>query len=183
MPSIVPEGVIKHYRDTKSLVSITRDSMSSESIQGFVVDYDASYILFAYIYDFHADGFLILRREDLSSMNCRATDAFQHSLLVADQVIKTIDFSARLHPKGILAHLTDIPVDRVVILEDESEDDNDIFLIGLIDSIIDKTIKIKCFSGAGRWDDDISEIDIDEVTSVTYSSNYTNSYERYFRRE
>ena len=40
MPSIVPEGVIKHYRDTKSLVSVTRDSIDSASIQGFILDYN-----------------------------------------------------------------------------------------------------------------------------------------------
>ena len=181
MPSIIPEGVIKHYRDTKSLVSITRDSIDSASIQGFILDYDKNYILFAYIYDFHASGYLILRREDLTSMNCRATDAFQHSLLIDDGVLDLIDFSAQLDDQGILSHLEELSPERIVILEDESEDE--VFLIGLIDSIESSTIKLKNFSGAARWDDDLSEIDIEDITSISYATDYTKAYERYFKRQ
>ena len=181
MPSIVPEGVIKHYRDTKSLVSITRDSIDNASIQGFILDYNKGYILFAYIYDFHAGGYLILRREDLTSMNCRATDAFQHSLLSDDGVLDLIDFSAQLDDRGVLSHLEEFIPERIIILEDERE--GEVFLIGLIESIEESTITLKNFSGAGRWDDDLSEIDIEDVTSISYSTDYTKAYERYFNRQ
>lgn len=180
MPSIVPEGVIKHYRDTKSLVSITRDSIDSASIQGFILDYNKDYILLAYIYDFHAGSYLILRREDLTTMNCRTTDTFQHSLLSDDGVLELIDFSTQLDDRGVLSHLKELPPKRIIILEDERE--VKVFLIGLIDSIEGTTIKLKYFSGAARWDDELSEIDIEDVTSISYSTNYTKAYERYFNR-
>jgi len=32
-------------------------------------------------------------------------------------------------------------------------------------------------------EDELSEIDVDEVTSISYSTNYTRTYERYFNRE
>ena len=114
-------------------------------------------------------------------MNSRATDAFQHSLLNDDNLLRDINFSAKLNELGVLAHLKELPTDRIVILEDEREDE--IFLIGLIDSIQQSTIKLKFFSGAGRWDDDLAEIDIEDVTSISYSTNYTEAYERYFDRE
>lgn len=181
MESIVPVSIIKHYRDSKSLVSLTRDDIDGASIQGFILDYNEAYILLAYVHDFYVDGYLILRRQDLTSLNCRATDAFQHSLLVDEGLLKQVDFSHRFSDQGILDHLRKLPKKRIIILEDETEDD--LFLIGTLDSIDDSLIKLRFFSGAAKWDEDLAQIEIDDVTSISYSTNYTKFYERYYDRK
>ena len=179
--SCVPESVIKHYKESRSLVSLTREKIDSAKIQGFVIDYDADWIALQYIHDFYLDGYLLLRRQDLTSMNCRATDAFQRHLLEVDGVIDKIDFDFEIPVGGIAELLKALPSDRVVILEDETEDD--LFLIGTLIGIEDDFISLRFFSGAGRWDDEPAEIAVEDVTSASYATNYTLAYERHFARE
>ena len=176
----VPETVIKHYHQSRSLVSLTRDKIDSSSIQGFIVDYDEVWIALQYIHDFYLDGFLFLRREDLTSMTCRATDAFQRGLLEADGVLEKVDFSFRLPTGGLAELLREIPSQRIVILEDETE--GDLFLIGTFLGIEDNFVSLRFFSGAGRWDDEPAQIALEDVTSASFSTNYTLAYERSFSR-
>jgi hypothetical protein len=179
--SCVPEAVIKHYMESRSLVSLTRDKINSATIQGFIVDYDAEWIMLQYIYDFYLDGYLLLRRSDLTSLNCPASDAFQRHLLAIDGVLEHVDFDYRLPSGGLAALLRELPSNKVVNLEDETEYSQ--FLIGTFLGIEDDIVSMRIFSGAGRWDDDPAEICLDDITSVSFSTNYTLAYERYFARE
>lgn len=176
----VPEAVIKHYKESRSLISVIRDEISSSTIQGFIVDYNADWIVLQYIYDFHLDGYLLLRRADLTSVNCPATDAFQLSLLEADGILKKVDFDFSIPAGGLLALLEGLPDDKIVILEDESEEE--VFLIGTYIGCEEGLVSIKFFSGAARWDDEPATIALEDVTSVSISTNYTLAYERYFQR-
>jgi hypothetical protein len=177
----VPESVIKHYQESRSLVSLTRDKIDSATLQGFVVDYDADWIALQNVHDFYLDGYLFVRREDLTSMNCRATDAFQRHLLEADGVLAKVDFDFHLPGGGLAGLLGGLPSETVVILEDETEDD--LFLIGTLLRIEDSFVSLRFFSGAGRWDDEPAEIALEDVTSASFSTNYTLAYERHFARE
>jgi len=177
----VPESVIKHYQESRSLVSLTRDKIDSATIQGFIVDSDADWVVLQYIHDFYLDGYLFLRREDLTSMNCRATDAFQRYLLEADGILEKVDFDFRIPEGGLAGLLNELPFERVVILEDETADD--MFLIGTLLGIEDDFVSLRFFSGAGRWDDEPAKIALEDVTSASFSTNYTITYERHFARE
>jgi hypothetical protein len=176
----VPESVIKHYQESRSLVSLTRDKIDSATIQGFVVDSDADWVALQYIHDFHLDGYLFLRREDLTSMNCRATDAFQRYLLEAEGILEKVDFDFRIPEGGLAGLLDELPFERVVILEDETDD---MFLIGTLLGIEGDLVSLRFFSGAGRWDDEPAKIALEDITSASFSTNYTITYERHFARE
>ena len=177
----VPESVIKHYQESRSLVSLTRDKIDSATLQGFVVDYDTDWIALQYVHDFYLDGYLFVRRADLTSMKCRATDAFQRHLLEIDGILEKVDFDFRLPRGGLAGLLCGLPSEKVVILEDETEED--LFLIGTILGIKDDFVSLRFFSGAGRWDDELAEIAIEDVTSASFSTNYTLAYERHFARD
>lgn len=179
--SSVPEAVIKHYKDTRSLVSLTREKIDSNTVQGFIVDYNDQWLVLQYIYDFHLDGFLLLRREDLTSLNCRATDAFQHHLLEVDGILRNVDFDFNIPSGGIVPLLNELPSDRIVIIEDETEYEQ--FLIGYFLGVDDDFVSLRTFSGAGRWDDEPSNIATEDITSVSFATNYTLAYERYFEKE
>lgn len=177
----VPESVIKHYQESRSLVSVARGEIDGNTLQGFVVDYDADWIVLQYIHDFYLDGYLLLRRADLTSMNCRATDAFQRHLLEAEGILDNVDFAFCLPVGGLSELLQQFPENRIVILEDEAEDD--IFLIGTFLEVGDECVSLRFFSGDGRWDDEPAEISLKDITSVSFSTNYTLTYERFFTSE
>lgn len=182
--SIVPESVIRHYKESRSLVSVTREDIDSDQMQGFVLDYNSTWILFGKIYDLTYDGLFICRIADLTSMNCRATDAFQRGMMEDEGVLSRIDFSQSFDSLDLEDYINSIPKNKVVIVEDEKDD---IFLIGTNvkfekgEEDLD-LISLDFFSGAGRYDEERSDLYLESISSISLDTVYSLFYERYFSR-
>ena len=177
----VPTSIITSFRDSRSLVSIDREKISKNTIQGFIVDFDDEWILLHYVYDFQVDGWLMLRRYDITALQSKTTDVFQKVLLEEENVYASIDFSRRIPTGGIAQLIANFDKQKVVILEEETEDD-DTFNIGFVIGIEDDFVSLRTFSGAGRFDEDDALVALEELTSLSFDSNYALYYERYFSR-
>lgn len=57
------------------------------------------------------------------------------------------------------------------------------FLIGPVLGIQDGSVALRFFTGAGRWLDEPSEIALEDITSISFATNYTLAYERHFSRK
>ena len=177
----VSEYTIKHHMKSRSLVSLTRDEFEVNNHQGFIIDYDSKWIVLQHIHDFYLNGFVILRRSDLTSISSKETDQFHKSLLKADGILKKVNFQFQLPIGGLADLLANLPEERIVILEDETKED--FFLIGPILGVQNDIVSLRFFSGSGEWDNEPAEIAIDDITSASFSTNYTLAYERHFQRQ
>ncbi len=72
----------------RKLVSIRRDAIDSNSIQGFVLAASDELLLIQYVYDFNLDGLMVLRLSDVTEIKSGATDKFQKQLLIDEQIFK-----------------------------------------------------------------------------------------------
>jgi hypothetical protein len=97
----IPDEILSEFRKAKSLISVEREEIDDQSIQGFVVNFDSHWIALQYIRDFCHDGLIFLRRADLTSIESRATDRFQRSMIEADGLLDLIDFLFRLPSGGL----------------------------------------------------------------------------------
>ncbi|MBK1791703.1 hypothetical protein [Persicirhabdus sediminis] len=176
----IPKSLVKHFSQSRSLVTITRERIDSNDIHGFIVDYDDQWILLKREYDFHIDGWLLLRIADISALKSTPTNEFQKALLEEEGLLDRVDFAAKI-PEGGVRHLLD-NFDRraVIILEDEIQ--NDLFVIGFIDEVTQHNVSVDFITGIGQIDDEKSVLDIESITSITYDSNYSLFYQRYFER-
>ena len=181
---MVPDSIIKHYTKIRSLVTIKREELEVHDLHGFVLDFNQEWIMLLREYDLRLDGLLILKRSDVTSMNCSATNAFQQGLMEDEGVLDVADFSYSFEGRNIKEFLEKTSKDTVVIIEDEKED---IFLVGTgvgmrKDSDGQDFVELDYFSGVGKYDDERSEIYLDTVSMFSIHSNYTEFYERYFKR-
>ncbi|MCW1926231.1 hypothetical protein OKA05_26980 [Luteolibacter arcticus] len=176
----IPEKLIRHYQESRALVSLTREEIDPHTIHGFIVDFDEDWTALQYVYDFHLDGYLFLRRADLTSLKAGATDAFHEQMMEADGILQQVDFDFRLPPEGVGALLAGMPEGRIVILKNEREDD--LFLIGPVLKVAGGTVSLRFFSGAGSWNEEPAEIAMEDITWVSFATNYTLAYERHFAR-
>ncbi len=176
------DDVLSNYISDNALVSIKRQSLAPETLQAFLVSYTRQLLCMRYIRDFLDDGYLILRRSDVSAVECRATDRFQRRLIAdAGQLPDRTKWDAfRLDSiPNLLASLDET---EIVIVECESLD-GDVFTIGRFAGMDDDGfIAIHEFSGAANWDDNLTTLDIDDVTCVQLRSNYILPYQHYFDR-
>jgi hypothetical protein len=184
-PSPVPDSVLRHFKDSRSLISFQREEIESTEVQGFILDFTDSWIMLFRVYDFTPDGLFIFRRSDLSYINNRATDAFQQGLLQDEGVINTIDFDQSFGGSNISSYIESLDESKVVIFEDEKEED---FLIGTgvqthRDDENEVYFSLDFFTGAARYEEERSEIYLQEVSLICINTNYTLYYERYLKRQ
>ena len=56
------------------LVSIKREKIDGNKIQGFIIDESGGLILVSYVYDFNLDGLMVLRKKDITKLETTKTD-------------------------------------------------------------------------------------------------------------
>src|SRR6188768_3573003 len=83
---------LSQHQKKRNLVSIRRDKIGSNSIQGFILASSEKLVALQYVYDFNLDGFLILRAKDITEVKCSPTDKFQKSLLEKEGLLSRVPF-------------------------------------------------------------------------------------------
>lgn len=173
--------LLRTHIANRDLVNIRREGIDSNSIQGVLLDCSDSLVLIQYIYDFRLDGYMLLRRCDLSEVSCRSTDRFQKELLEAEGVFGQIDFSFRVPVHSFEVFLQSRGEDEIIIVEDESADDPE-FLIGPIANMDKDTVEIGHFTGIARLVEPLPRIAMERITCCQMDTNYIRFYQRYFER-
>lgn len=168
---------------SKYLVSIERENIDRNKIQGFLLGESDEYILIRYVYDFNLDGLMVLRKKDISRVETSKTDEFQTQLLKDEGIYEQIDFNSKYDVTSLKSLIVSVVAEKYkhFIVEAEDRDEPD-FTIGTIEKIGNKSIVMKHFTGIGRWIDEPVEINYSDITSLQVGSNYLNVYERHFRR-
>ena len=148
-------------------------------IQAFVLDYSQDLLLLQYVYDFHIDGRLLIRRNDITSIRCGATDIFQKGLLDTEGLLESIRFTPTQPIQSYDSFLRSLAQNQIVIVEDETQGE---FLIGTVLEADRDLARIRCFTGAANWKEAPSEIAISQITSCQIETNYIDFYARHFER-
>ena len=178
--TISSKALRKHIK-RRDLVSLRRTTIDDQSIQGFVLDCSKALILIQYVYDFHLDGFMVLRRSDITELKTKATDRFQRQLLLSEGVLDQVEFSFRAPIESFDSFLASRSSEEIVIVEDEvSEPDR--FLIGTVSQIGGGIATIRHFTGVARLVEPPDDIRTNQITSCQTRTNYSRFYERHFER-
>lgn len=170
--------LINHRR----LISIRRESIDNARIQGLLLGFSKELVLINYVADFRLDGFMVLRLKDISEIGSDKTDELQTEILKANNIYSQVDFEKDYVFSGWHSVFTTIAVEyQLITIEDEGE--YPILMMGKIDNVGSESIKIHEFTGAARWQDEISEMYYDDLSSFQAGNHYTNVYQQYFDRQ
>jgi hypothetical protein len=172
---------LREYIERRELVCIRRAFIEESSMQGFLLAFSDRLLLFQYVYDFRLDGYLIVRRSDVTELSCRDTDRFQRELLEAEGVIERIDFEFSAPIQSFDSFLSSRPANEIVIVEDEVSDPQE-FLIGTVSHVANDAVHINHFTGTASRSDPPEQLDTNRITSCRTSTSYIWFYERYFER-
>jgi len=172
---------LTNYIKDRALVAVRRESIDARLIQGFVLQFSDELLLLQYVYDFHLDGRLIVRRRDITAIFCRSTDIFQRQLLIDNGLFSKIDFPVSLDLTSFSRFLNHQAGTPIVIIEREQHDDAS-FWIGRHLGSTSQNIRLRELTGSGRWLGVPTDIPADEVTCCQLSTNYIRFYADYFDR-
>lgn len=174
---------IKQFKKDKMLVSVSRESIDLDTIQGVILGYSKDLLLLNYIYDFNLDGLMVIRRKDITHIDSTKTCAFQKKLLIKEGLFGKIDFKTKYKLDSWLDFVKDASKHHSYFIFEQEDQKEPDFFIGKIKLINKKTIKVKYFTGTAKWEDKLRTIKLEKLTSCQIANNYLNVYERFFKEK
>jgi hypothetical protein len=170
------------YQKRRDLVSVRRNEIDDNAIQGFVLASSEELVVLQYVYDFNLDGLMVLRIDDITEVRCSATDKFQKSLLEQEGLIATVSFGSDFALSNWRSVISQLSKEyALMILECEAGDEKD-FVIGRILTTTTTGAQVRYFSGAANWVRKPVELKFKDITSCQVGTNYLNVYQRHFER-
>ncbi len=164
------------------MVSLRRDNVAGNAIQGLILGASDNLILLQNVYDFNLDGLMVLRSEDITEVVRSKTDEFHQSLLEAEGVLSEARFEYRIDLTNWQTAISDLRSSYpLMILECELIEEPE-FALGEVLEIGRDVVAVRTFDGAAEWSADALELRCEELTSCQVNTNYINFYERYFKR-
>ena len=161
------------------LVRIERAQIDTRTLQAFPLASSDTLLAVLYVYDFHIDGLLFLRRDTITDISVNATAKFQRQLLKDAGCISDGLFCMPHKIDSFASLLAGLSPNEITILEEETLD-NSGFWIGRYAWREDQTHWMHEFTGAGDWKDKMTQIDLDVVTCCQLDTNYIRFYQRHF---
>lgn len=172
---------IREYIQRRTLVSISRAEIDSLSIQGCILACSEALVLLQYVFDFRLDGFMLLRRKDITELKSGKTNRFQQYLLESEGLWDQVDFTFRAPIESYKSFLAALSPNEIVIVEDEVAEPQQ-FLIGTVSRVAGDSVTINHFTGTGRLVEPKETISLARVTSCQTRTNYIKAYQRHFER-
>lgn len=173
----------RRFEQQRSLITIRREGVDGNKIQGFVLGSSDQLVLLQYVYDFNLDGLMVLRTADISEVYRNETDEFQEKLLADEGLLPRVPFEEAVDLSSWSSAIADLSRKHAfLILECELLDDPD-FAVGQVVEIGTADVAIRYFTGTARWLNEPVRLAYDDITACQANTNYVNVYKRYFARQ
>lgn len=162
-------------------IGIERSDIETHKLFGFVLACSSELVLTHVVYDFHHDGYQILRISDISGIRHSASDRTMTKILRAEGILEQGSLKHPINLQSWQSALRSLKsIGKNVIVEGE-EPEVDVFLIGKLIRINKKTLSMLFFDGAGKWDEELSYCPYEHISSVKFDCEYVNVFSRHLR--
>ncbi|MDF7809561.1 hypothetical protein P4E94_19140 [Pontiellaceae bacterium B12219] len=173
---------LESYKTSQTLVTIKREKIDGNKIQGFILAYSDELILIQYVYDFNLDGLMVLRISDITSLESTKTDVFQTQILKDEDLYSKITFSSKYDVQSWHSVLSTLGKEYEYIIIEDEDPEFPIFMLGALKKIGNESVSILEFTGTARWQTELSQMCFENISSFQVGNNYSNIYRRYFER-
>jgi hypothetical protein len=165
-------------------VSKSRDSMlqtferrkiDPHRLYGLVVSESDTLVLIQREDDFEFDGYIVIRRRDISKSFAGESNAYCEQLMRREGLWKTPTKAVRSLPLADWQALLSALSGKTVIIENERKGD---FFIGPIVSCDARSAMVHYFDACGQWRE-IERVPYRTITSVQFGCRYATVHSRY----
>jgi hypothetical protein len=177
-----PVELLARHQRQRDLVSVRRDDIDDNSIQGYVLAVSDRLVALQHVYDFRLEGLMILRTEDLTDVEYAATSQFQNELLVREGLTQAVPFDKRFDLENWPAAIRQLAREFPLLIVECEALHEPAFAIGRVHGVSEEAVDLEYFDGVGQWEKDLVEIEVEDISSCQVDTNYLNVYRRHFER-
>lgn len=164
----------------KKLCAIGREYVDTLCLYGYPTNMSKELCAMHFVYDFTIDGYKIIRKSDITEVYSGEEEAFLSSVTEKENAGFAVK-APELNIESMESLFEDL-MEKGTLVTVECEDfEENILLIGKVVGTDGDVVELKTFDGMGRWDKEISSVDIDDVSCVSIGNSYMNIIEKYLK--
>lgn len=160
-------------------VKIIRSRISEDALYSIPLGLGKDLVLLQGLDEFVLDGYFIIRLKDITSVEISKSQVFTLHILKEEGILNQIKkpaLSSLDHWRDVLEELS--AIGNNIIVKCESLEYSE-FYIGAIIAIDKKSLYLLYFDGAGKWDEEPTEISLRDITSIQIDSRYSTIMSKY----
>lgn len=161
------ENTLKKYIDGENLIFVERKSLEDWAMECIPLQIAGDCLVVRNTEDFKYNGYKVILIYDISDIAVDETILFHEKVYsqIECHDEKTPDFTACKNLEDVFNKLKS---EDIIVSVDAERDEDCIFLTGKVISACDGVLKMRCYDELARWSDDVMQLDIDDINTVTF---------------
>jgi len=176
------------YQRRRQVVKIVRNLPGVVPLPAFVLGFTSELLFVHFLDEFHLNGYCIVRRRDITKIRCGKDERFHQRMLKAEGIVDRVGFEATIDlGSWRLAFASLKRLQKHVSVSGEDSEDpvtegGDMFFIGRIVRINQKSVTLRHFDSEGWWEKRTRTVCYDDITMVDFDDEYITTYSKYLRK-
>ncbi len=176
---------IKKHIENQNFVKVyltDRDDLALTHFAGIIFEQTDKFILMNDMTDFFFDGFIILRKSDVSEIKHTENEKFFKTIIDQEKITDLI-LERREHLNFSLDNFfgmfTQLHESKLAIILECIYGEDERFQIGPVYEVGNKKVKLRYFNANGDFDLKPVSVKYKDITFVRFDSPYTNTFFKY----
>ena len=163
-------------------IYISTEDYEITHFEGFIFEQNKHFVLMNDMRDFDYDGFVVLKKSDISKIRHTKNEKFYLHILKKEKIKKKI-FKLKKKLSFKLSSLHNMMFQlkqlKIPIICEHLYGKKDLFQIGTIQKVSKKKSKMRYFNARGEFDYKLLVINHNTLTTIKIDSPYTNIFYKY----
>lgn len=172
--------IVQYHIDNKMILNIEREDISEGvKITGFPIVLTSDYLFMTNIYDFHDEGYVLVKTDDITDAYSNDNETFYESICIKEKLQNKI-FDCRIKEvRDIKSFVEAIMKDRYITFHCEKEIEKCNFFMGKVEHITNDFVELLSLGVDGKWDNKPDTIYFTDVTMIAFDDYYSKMFYKY----
>ncbi len=174
---------VQYHIDNKMIINVERTFNGDvDFILGFPLKISDNLLLINVISDFHDEGYALVRTKDISDVYSKENNGFYEKICKSEN-IGSDEVSAINDISNMLISLNQLKsYDGLLSIQCEGQIEKCTFYLGKIINVNEDSISFKDLDMFGKWDENINNIPLNEITQIVFGDNYSKMFFKYIEK-
>ena len=172
--------IIKECILAKNIIHIEREDIDYHVLEAVPIDMNNKFLLIQYIYDFYFDGFKLVCLSDITSINRGETEKFHDKIVKEERNTINAENLVNVNIKNWKSFFQFIfETEKMIDISLERKEEGRTFFVGKVVSVSESSLEFLEVYPAGAWYKDTTSISYEDITMVSFNSNFCNMLGKY----
>lgn len=176
--------IIQYHIDNKMILNVERENISeSVKITGFPIILTNEYLFMTNIYDFHDEGYVLIKTSDITDAYSTDDESFYESICIKERLQDKIYSSPIKEWVDMKAFIEDIMERRYVTFHCEKESEKCNFYMGKVENTTEDFVELLSLGADGKWDDKTDTLYFSNITMIVIDDYYAKMFYKYSKKK